>query len=90
MAGVNATRAGLAQNVTDATEGARLIGFDENGRACVWHGGYSFNVYDATRDWQEVDHFTSGIIAGLSNKQGENAKQAARRLMQNHGYDLVE
>jgi len=84
MASVNATRAGLAQNVTDATEGAELIGFNDDGEACVWCGGYSFSVYDAARDWDEVRHFTSGQMVDWKDKE------PAREMMERNGFEIVE
>jgi len=90
MATVNATPAGLAQNVTDATEHARLIGFNDDGEACVWCGGYGFNVYDAAREWQETRHFTSGELAGVSDCSTEDAHELARERMRSEGFLPVE
>jgi len=83
MASVNATRAGLAQNVTDATKNAELIGFNDEGNACVWSGGYSFTVYDAAREWQEVRHFTNGAMVD------EKTEELAREQMESEGFSPV-
>ena len=83
MAGVNATRSGMARNVTDATEGAELIGFNEHGEACVWSGGYTFNVYDAAREWQESRHFTSGKMVDWSDEEH------ARDTMEGRGFNVI-
>jgi len=90
MASVNATRGGLAQNINHATEDAKLIGFNDDGLACVWSGGYGFNVYDAVQDWHEVDHFTSGKLAGLTDKTSEKGRQYARQRMEAEGFDPVQ
>lgn len=80
----------MAQKVTRATDGAKLIGFNDDGLACVWYGGYSFNVYDAARDWQEVDHFTSGELAGIASKFADEKRDHAKHRMENMGYEIVE
>lgn len=90
MVGVNATRSGMVRQMTDATEGANLIGFNEEGLACVWFGGYGFNVYDAARDWQEVDHFTSGQLAGLTDKEAPEGYGYAKERMKSEGFNVVE
>ena len=90
MGGVNQTRGGMAQNVTDATEHARLIGFNDEGLACVWSGGYTFNVYDAARDWNEVTAFTSGQMAGLTDYDSPEAYGYAKERMKSEGYEPVE
>ena len=90
MASVNASRRGLAQNVKDATEHARLIGFNSDGEACVWSGGYTFNVYDAARDWHETRAFTSGELAGVSDCATKDAHDLARERMRSEGFLPVE
>ena len=91
MASVNATRAGMAQNVNDATEHARLIGFNDDGEACVWAGGYTFNVYDAAREWQETRMFTSGeMAAGVSDCSTEDAIEMASERMRSEGFLPVQ
>jgi len=89
MASVNATRSGLAQNVTNATEGAKLIGFNDDGEACVWFGGYTFNVYDAARDWQESRAFTSGQMAGLTDYDAPEAYGYAEERMKSEGFEPI-
>ena len=87
--GVNQSRAAMARNVTDATEDAKMIGFNQEGLACLWFGGYGFNVYDAARGWQEVDHFTSGQLAGGQMSEIEK-EMAARDRMRSEGFNVVE
>jgi len=83
MGSVNATRNGMARSVTDATEHARLIGFNDDGLACVWAGGYTFTVYDAARGWSEVRSFTSGKMIGSFDEE------SAREHMKIEGFDPV-
>ena len=83
MGSVNATRDGMARNVSDATEHARLIGFNDDGLACVWTGGYSFTIYDAARGWKEVRSITSGKIIGSQEEE------SAREHMRKQGFDPV-
>lgn len=83
MASVNASRHGMATNVTRAVRKAELIGFNHDGHACVWYGGYSFNVYDAARDWQEISHFTSGDMVDWSNQE------KARKRMEKEGFKII-
>jgi len=84
MVGVNATRGGMARKMSKAVEGAKLIGFNDEGEACVWSGGYSFNVYDAARDWSELRHFTSGQMVDWKDKE------PAREMMERNGFEIVE
>ncbi len=86
MASVNASRHGLAQNVNDATEHTRLIGFNDDGEACVWSGGYTFNVYDAAQNWQELRVFTSGELAGVSDCSTNDAIELAKERMRSEGF----
>jgi len=83
MVGVNATRGGMARKLSSAVEGAELIGFNTEGEACVWSGGYSFNVYDAARDWQEVRHFTDGRMVDWSDEQ------QAKERMESEGFEVI-
>lgn len=83
MVGINATRDGLAENVNEAIEDARLIGWDDKGHACVWYGGYSFSVYDVVGDWSEVGHFTNGDMV-----DSDDESKAAER-MENEGFTPV-
>jgi len=80
----------METNMSRAVRGAKLIGFNNDGLACVWSGGYGFNVYDAARDWQEVDHFTSGELAGISEKFEDERRDHARFRMEDMGYTVVE
>lgn len=77
-------------NMSDAMNGAKLAGFNELGHMCLWFGGYSFNVYDAARNWEEVDHFTSGQISGLSEKDSPEGRGYAKARMRSEGYTIVE
>ena len=86
--GVNQSRSGLNRNVNDATDDAKLIGFNDDGEACVWHGGYSFNVYDAARDWHETRAFTSGKMAG--DLSAIEMEMAARDRMKSEGFQPIE
>lgn len=90
MASVNATRRGIATNLSHAVEGAKMIGFNSHGEACVWFGGYGFNVYDAARQWHEVRHFTSGKLAGLTDKESDKGRLFARQRMRSEGFEVVE
>jgi nitrous oxide reductase accessory protein NosL len=87
--GVNQSRSALNRNVNDAVNGAKLIGFNDDGEACVWSGGYSFNVYDAARDWHEIRHFTSGALAAGDASDIEQ-EMAARDRMESEGFEVVE
>jgi len=84
MAAVNTSRSAMSRNVTDAVEGAKLIGFNDDGEACVWSGGYSFNVYDAARDWSESRHFTCGHMVEWADKE------KAKEMMESKGFEIVE
>ncbi len=91
MASVNASRRGLAQNVRDATRHARLIGFNDEGHACVWCGSYTFNVYDAPRDWSEIEVFSSGqMAAGVSDCSTQDAQDMAKSRMRSEGFFPIE
>jgi len=89
MANVNASRSKMARKVSDATDEACLIGFNDNGLACVWYGGYGFNVFDVARDWQEVDYFTSGELAGIAEKFDDERRKHAEWRMESEGYDVI-
>jgi len=82
--GVNQSRGALNQTVTDAVKDAKLIGFNDQGKACVWSGGYTFNVYDAARDWQEIRAFTSGQMVEYADKV------LAKSRMQTEGFRVIE
>jgi len=73
----------MARKMNRALEGAKLIGKDNQGRICVWSGGYSFNVYDALNDWQEVRHFSSGQMVEFSDEE------TARQRMENEGFEVI-
>ncbi len=90
MATVNVSRAKMAQKLNHAIRAARLIGFDDDGHACVWSGGYGFNVYDAARDWSEIGHFTSGDLAAVTDYDSDEARQMARERMESEGFEPVE
>jgi hypothetical protein len=84
MGGVNQTRGGMVSNLNQAKKGAQLIGFNDSGEACIWSGGYTFNVYDAARDWNEIRSFTSGRMVDWKDKE------PARELMEKRGFEIVE
>jgi hypothetical protein len=90
MAAVNASRSKMAKNVVQATKGAKLIGFNGDGEACVWFGGYTFNVFDAARDWEEVRMFTSGKMASLTDYETDEAYGYAKTRMLSEGFKIVE
>lgn len=71
-------------------EGAKLVGWNRKGQMCVWFGGYSFNVFDAARNWQEVRHFTSGQISGLTEKDSPEGRGYAKARMRSEGFNVVE
>jgi hypothetical protein len=79
----------MASEVITAMEEAKEIAWNDHGELAVWCGGYSFNVYDPTRGWQEVDHFTSGAIAGLQDKTGDDARVLARSRMESEGFTVT-
>ena len=74
----------------DRLDSAKLVGWNEKGLMCVWYGGYSFNVYDVLTGWNEVDHFTSGQISGLSEKDSPEGRGCAKARMRSEGYTVVE
>jgi len=90
MASVNATRRGTASKISDATDSAKLIGFNEEGLMCAWYGGCGFNVYDVTGSWNKVDHFTSMELAGMAQKFDEERRSYAKHRMESEGFQIVE
>lgn len=78
------------QNMQRALRSAVLLGVNDNGHMAVWSGGYSFNVYDAAGDWDEVDHFTSGDLAGMQDQTSPEGVEAARERMEMGGYEVID
>jgi hypothetical protein len=74
----------MVANMNHALNYAKVIGFNDDGHACVWSGGYTFNVYDAAGDWGEVRHFTSGAMVDYSNEE------KARKRMEDEGFEVFE
>jgi len=72
-----------ADRMSHYLDKARLVGYNEMGHICIWTGGYSFNVYDAATDWDEVTHFTTGTMVD------ENNIEKARERMKMEGFDPV-
>lgn len=87
--GVNDSRHSKVSNMKDAVENARLIGFNDSGEACVWYGGYGFNVYDAARDWSEITHFSSGELASIGDRTLQEAYGIAQKRMKAEGFEVV-
>ena len=79
----------LAFAATDALDGARLIGYNSRGEVCVWFGGYSFNVYDTRREWTETRHFTSGVLCGMTDRNGDKGREMAIERMRSEGFEPV-
>lgn len=77
-------------DVSRRLEGAKLVAWNRSGEVCVWYGGYSFQVFDAARSWQEVRHFTSGAIAALTEKDSPEGREAAKDRMKSEGFVVVE
>lgn len=58
-----------------ALEGAELLGYRDNGLVAVWYGSYDFNVYDAARNWKNIDTFSSpGVQVAPDDRKEELAK----------------
>jgi len=77
------------ERMTDALDGAKMVGYNDDGHLCAWYGGYSFNVYAAQSDWREVDHFTSGELAAGDASDIER-EMAARDRMKMADFEIVE
>jgi hypothetical protein len=78
-----------SHKIARATNNARLIGFNDEGNAAVWSGGYTFNVYDASGDWSNVRVFTSGKLTGLSDYDDDLAYEIASERMSNEGFEPI-
>lgn len=87
---VTESRSEKVERVNNAKNGAKLIGFNDRGQACIWYGGYSFSVYDLV-DWQEVETFTSGQLAGVPTSESDELKKdIARQHMESRAFEPVE
>lgn len=78
------------RNMSNCIKGAKLIGWNNAGEMCVWFGGYSFQVFDAAREWDEKRTFTSGKIAGLQNKDSDRGRELAKDRMELDGFTVIE
>lgn len=77
-------------NMAEALDGAKLVGYNGDGKMCAWFGGYSFSVYDAADDWGEISHFTSGQLAGVSDYDATEAYEYAKQRMRSEGFTVIE
>ena len=87
MVTVNQSRSEMNHQINRVTDDAKMIGFNNEGEACVWYGGVTFNIYDAARDWQELRCFTSMKLARDSSDI--DRKLAARGRMESEGFTVV-
>ena len=88
MVSVNASRKGTVSKMDRAFQGAKLVGQNRDGELCMWYGGYSFNVYDAARDWDECRTFSSGALAG--DVSGDEAREIAKERMLMEDFTPIE
>jgi len=87
MATVNQSRSEMSHQINRVTDEAKMIGFNDEGEACLWYGGVTFNVHDAARDWQELRAFTSMKLARDSSDI--EREMAARGRMESEGFNVI-